>query len=237
MKVLGIGDRLPTNVAAWDETGRFQLILQSDGNLVVYASVLEGTNLKRRPVFATGTDPLGLCQYVELRLPANIVFKKSNGSEHVWYNYGHLVHGTNWPDAELHMQADGNLVLYADHGSNPIWNCHPLDQAAQRNVLPPGTLTIDIGDSRITPTGEKVITNNTDGNIAVRDDEKIIVLKPNDSATASNPSSLGIPYSLSITSILADSTGSSASAGGSRIYGPSERNVSIVKGVGGYGLA
>jgi len=99
----------PGSVKSLD--GRFNLVLQTDGNLVLY---YEGHGA----LWSTSTNGAG--HTLAMQTDGNLVLYNA-ASQAVWNSktYGH-------PGATLSVQNDGNLVVYG--GSTPLWSsntcCH-----------------------------------------------------------------------------------------------------------------
>jgi hypothetical protein len=84
--------------------GRFRLVYQVDGNLVLY----QGSN----PLWASatyGTTP----GFVAMQADGNFVVYDSTGAVWASNTWGH-------PGAFLVVQDDGNTVIYST-GSSPLW--------------------------------------------------------------------------------------------------------------------
>src|SRR5256885_797881 len=97
-EVLGPGQSIAT------ANGRASLIMQSDGNLVLY-QVDAGS---RTPLWSTGTDVPG--SRVAMRGDGNLALYEPSGACR-WAS------GTDGnPGAWLTLQDDGNLVIYAGTG-------------------------------------------------------------------------------------------------------------------------
>ncbi|UQA62528.1 matrixin family metalloprotease [Polyangium aurulentum] len=91
--------------------GRFQLVMQSDGNLVLYKL----TNGSVTPLWATGTNS-AMPDRMIMQEDGNLVLYKSSGAP-VWAT------GTSSTAnrySRLVVQNDGNLVIYNQSGS-PVW--------------------------------------------------------------------------------------------------------------------
>jgi hypothetical protein len=86
--------------------GHYHLILQGDGNLVLYGN--------SGPLWATGTNGKSSA-FLAMQPDGNLVLYNNNGTP-LWYS------GTGgYGDLHLVSQQDGNLVLYNDINS-PIWD-------------------------------------------------------------------------------------------------------------------
>ncbi len=103
---LNPGEVLRPNDALTSPTGQYVLMLQADGNLVLY----EGDN---QPVWASQTDGQDVAT-ATMQDDGNLVLY-SSGGDPVWASQtdGH-------GGAVLVLQDDRNLVLYDADGS-PIW--------------------------------------------------------------------------------------------------------------------
>ena len=92
--------------------GLFQLVMQTDGNLVVYL-VAQGD-----PLWSTGTsgNPGAVAA---MQNDGNLVVYTESGSA-LWAS------GTSAPNATLTLQGDGNLVIYGSNsaGQYPVWASH-----------------------------------------------------------------------------------------------------------------
>lgn len=86
--------------------GRFRMVLQLDGNLVLYS----GT----RPLWASGTDGRSTA-FLALQPDGNLVLYDRN-AQPLWFS---RTDGAGL--ARLIMQPDGNLVIY-DQSNKPRWN-------------------------------------------------------------------------------------------------------------------
>lgn len=106
--VLSSGERLPQGGFILSANGRTMLVLQHDGNLVVYAAD------SGRPLWASGTQGSGV-KSVIMQGDGNLVLLDDNDGP-VWASatQGH-------PGAFLHAQDDGNVVMVTPDGT-PIWD-------------------------------------------------------------------------------------------------------------------
>lgn len=111
------GDSLETGEKINSDDGRFYLIMQSDGNLVLY----QRQNGTHHPLWATGTDGHQVDQ-VSMQTDGNLVVYNPGGQA-LWNS-----RTPGNPDSILILQDDGNLVIYAP-GNRAIW--------ATNTVVPP----------------------------------------------------------------------------------------------------
>jgi hypothetical protein len=102
---LNPGQNLTSDQSITSQDGRFTLIMQGDGNLVLYGP--------RGPRWATGTNGRTVAQAV-MQGDGNLVMY-GPGGEYIWDS---ATNGT--PGAWLLVQNDGNLVIYGP-GGNPLW--------------------------------------------------------------------------------------------------------------------
>jgi len=120
-KILSTGETLKCGETRWDETGRFCLFMQPDGNLVIYAHLLE----PNPRLIATGhTHTFGWGEGVDLVLSKNgrlALWKNSVGWRRALFDPEHRYYPhpspdqpkhPDYPESSLHLQADGNLCLY-----------------------------------------------------------------------------------------------------------------------------
>jgi hypothetical protein len=111
---LNLGDIL------FSATRSFQLILQTDGNLVLYCiddgdlpvDITKGTY--SRVIWASGTNGLG-AKRCNMQDDGNLVIYDGS-SKALWESAS-----DGNPGAILRCQDDGNLVIYAP-GGTPLWN-------------------------------------------------------------------------------------------------------------------
>lgn len=110
---LAAGDVLNIGAKATSCDGRFSLVMQLDGNLVLYQNNVGA-------LWSTGTNGKG-GHHAVMQTDGNFVLYTTNGtalwSSGTWNNCG----------AWLNVQTDGNLVVYSRAG-NPLWTsgtcCH-----------------------------------------------------------------------------------------------------------------
>jgi hypothetical protein len=103
--VLWGGDEMITNHFLQSADGRFRLILQDDGNLVLY--------FYNTALWHTSTFGNPDVNRLAMQTDGNLVLYDSNGG-YYWHTstYGN-------PGAYLLLQNDGNLVVY--NGGTPLW--------------------------------------------------------------------------------------------------------------------
>lgn len=102
------GARLLAGQSLWSGTGRYRLLYQDDGNLVLYDEVA------RTAPWGSGTAGTSPGQVV-MQLDGNLVIYDAQGA--VRFATG----TSNNPNAYLLVQNDGNVVLYSASGQ-PIWD-------------------------------------------------------------------------------------------------------------------
>lgn len=106
-RALDIGAALHRGQSARSCDGRFDLVMQDDGNLVLY-----GENDKALwHTHTYGTD----AAYVVMQHDGNLVLYANDGDA-LWHT-----HTYGKPGAELYLQDDGNLVVYLPDGT-ALWN-------------------------------------------------------------------------------------------------------------------
>lgn len=87
--------------------GKYALVMQTDGNLVVYDD-------DSNPIWATWTQHTNVDR-LQMQSDGNLVLYEDANA--VWHTH---TYGNEGKEAYLMMQDDGNLVIYA--GSNPLWS-------------------------------------------------------------------------------------------------------------------
>ena len=102
------GQQLKTGQSLTSQNRCFTLVLQQDGNLVLYQ------NSRRRPLWATGTDGTAVERAI-MQTDGNFVMYRHNGSP-VWAS------NTDGKDgSRLIVQNDGNVVIYTPIRNRPVW--------------------------------------------------------------------------------------------------------------------
>jgi hypothetical protein len=111
-RVLRAGQSFQVNTPLYSNDGVFRVVLQSDGNLVVYDD-------QNKALWASGTNGKAVSRCI-MQTDGNLVI----------YGYNNAIWASNTNGnrgAYLSMQDDGNLVIYLP-GGRPIW-------ATNTNVL------------------------------------------------------------------------------------------------------
>jgi hypothetical protein len=103
---LNPGQSLATNATITSADGRFRLIMQTDGNLVVYR------NSDNHPLWATGTQGTDVHR-ADMQSDGNLVLYHVNNAP-AWAS-----NTAGKRDSFLVMQNDGNLVIYEP--IVPVW--------------------------------------------------------------------------------------------------------------------
>jgi hypothetical protein len=194
--ILKCGECLDVDDSRWDETGRFQLILQTDGNLVLYAYALRPTP-RRFATASTRTYGLGSDVQVHLAETGVLCIRSKSNPATVYASYPHKIcidHGSVkdhrppkyiWypyqigpaPGSTLHLQSDGNLVLYGPNhnpGDGVPWSMGVLlqDLDPENNpdapkIVNPNALSLPVNDGVLSHAGSTVIRNDSDRTVEV----------------------------------------------------------------------
>ncbi len=139
--------------------GRFNFILQGDGNLVLY-----GPN--GQPLWTSGTNG---------KLDVWDLIMQGDGNLVIYDGHSHPLWASNTaghPGAWLIVQNDGNVVIY-DTGNHPLWATNtvvPAQPAAptQSGRLLPGQ-GLMAGHTLTSPNGNLKFSMQTDGNLVLYD--------------------------------------------------------------------
>jgi len=109
------GQRLNHDDCLVSDNKRFNLCMQSDGNLVIY----KGGNANNRiSIWASNTNGKGSHPYrLEMQIDGNLVIYDGQGHP-IWASG---THNRGAIDAFMIMQSDGNLVIYNDSPTTPLW--------------------------------------------------------------------------------------------------------------------
>jgi peptidoglycan/xylan/chitin deacetylase (PgdA/CDA1 family) len=102
------GQQLSVGQSLYSRDGRYRLVLQGDGNLVIYSP-------RNRAIWSTKTNGKGGNRLV-LQTDGNLVLYA--GNKPLWSSKT-----SRKAVSSLVMQSDGNLVLYDTH-SRPLWASH-----------------------------------------------------------------------------------------------------------------
>lgn len=147
---LKLGVSLRAGLSLRSTNGRFSLVQQSDGNLVVY----EG----QKVLWATGTQ--GKDSRTVLQSDGNLVTYV--GEKAVW-----ATNTVGTSPTGLSMQDDGNLVLYAA-GGKVLWSAN-----SRPDRIIPGE-SIDVGEYLWSKNGRYNLVQQGDGNLVAYDGSKAI---------------------------------------------------------------
>ena len=140
--------------------GRFELIMQTDGNLVIYGP-------QHQPVWASNTSGHADVFDVIFQTDGNLVVYTGQNKP-LWAS------GTNGkPAASVVMQNDGNLVIY-DSGNHPLW--------ASNTVVPTQPAKATHGD-RLTPgqglmPGSSIASANGRFSFIMQNDGNLVLYGP-----------------------------------------------------------
>ena len=165
-QVLGPGESLANDQVRTDETLRFHLAFQPDGNLVVYAHII-APQPHRLAIGATATDGLGPNIRLHLNPGGWLEMLDTGSGARKWYTpirYTPVKGFQPWgvPNSTLHLQADGRLVLYKPDFSGATWAIAGVHQPTEDVCVIPGSLILDVSDSgMIAPQFDKHVVNDT----------------------------------------------------------------------------
>ena len=187
--ILQCGESMEVGEPKWDETGRFELVLQPDGNLVIYAYALQ-PQPHRFATGATNTEVLGADVQLHLQDNGQLVIRQKSKPEHIYWKvptqFGHHDdRPPRWfpedrapqPGSSLHLHAGGNLCLYLPEitPGNITWSMgrllqdiDPPNDPAAPKIVNPQSLALPIKDGLIA-TGEAatVIRNESSQTLEV----------------------------------------------------------------------
>lgn len=175
------GQSLNVNQSIVSTDGRFRLILQGDGNLVLYgpgghawASNTVGSQAANAAMQGDG----------------NFVLYNSQ-SKPVWAT------NTSSPGSWLVLQSDRNIVIYSDKGkalwasgtAEPSPPLPPILPAPDPDKLLPGQ-SLDRGDAIVSQDDRFHFTLENDGNLTLRDVSKNVLVWQTNTGAATDPPSL-----------------------------------------------
>ena len=131
--------------------GQYELTLQTDGNLVLDQLRSDGST---QTLWSSGTAGTPAIEAV-MQTDGNLVIfgaDNPNGSYDVLW----AANTSGNPGATLAVQDDGSLAIYPAGGGSPIW---------ATLAIPTGSVTLFVGDSITSPSGQYQLTLETDGNL------------------------------------------------------------------------
>jgi D-alanyl-D-alanine carboxypeptidase/D-mannose binding lectin len=142
---LAPGERLNPGESLFAADGRYQLIMQTDGNLVLYQDGAARWSSNTRPSTSFAT----------MQTDGNLVVYDTTGRA-LWSS------GTRgYTNAFLALQDDGNLVIYTEAADRALWQSSTL-------VLPPrisGGQTVPSGGTLVSEDGRHRLVMQADGNL------------------------------------------------------------------------
>lgn len=159
-QVLGPGETMNVGETRTDETGRFQLRLQTDGNLVIYTHVLKP---EPRGISTGDTRTHGIGSDVELHLTHEGLLQLRRRSNHKPYHWKAPSFLPPAPGSTLHLQADGNLCLYRPNifPGNVTWTMGQLLDFRQSQVVRADALILEVGNGAYLPDFTQYVRNET----------------------------------------------------------------------------
>lgn len=225
-----------------DETHRFHLAFQPDGNLVVYAYVIE-PNIQRIAIGSTGTYRMGPNLSLHLNPGGWLEMLDTGSGARRWFRPEisdialHRPQGV--PNSTLHLQPDGRLVLYRPGGFTPdhaTWAIAGVSQQTNAMCVIPGTLILDVSEGgRISAQFDKHVVNDTPDIVGVRDGHTFIALPPGGQAGVITPGTLVITGN--VFEFPASGAPGTANAVPAKKYGPGQNIIHATgSGRGGFGL-
>lgn len=242
-QVLAPGESLEVDETCTDETFRFHLLLQSDGNLVVYAHVI-APQVQRIAIGATNTDHLGANVRLHLHPGGWIEILDATSGARRWFTPVRFTPNTGmqpWgvPNSTLHLQADGRLVLYKPDFSGATWAIAGVSQPTEDICVMPGTLILDVSDGgTIAAQFDKQVDNNTPGMIGVRDGRTFVAVPPGGQVGVVTAGTIPVSASLYDFPPSGAPGSSNAIPNSGRVYGP---GMNIIRasgsGAGDFNLA
>jgi hypothetical protein len=156
MYSLPSGASLDVDQQLTSENGRFVLVLQQDGNLVLYR-LDAGTSW---PIWASGTTEM---RHLWMQGDGNLVGVRADGTSV-------FATGTSHPGGWLTLQDDGNLIVMAtsDDRLIPQWSTGPAPAARLRDELAPGE-GLDAGGEQLVSSICDRLSVQYDGNVVFAD--------------------------------------------------------------------
>lgn len=180
-----------------DDTHRFQLVFQTDGNLVVYAYVIE-PNIQKIAIGSTNTQGKG-GTLLRIGSDGQLEMINTNTRYLIWARPP-LFFGVRFPNSTLHLQPDGRLVLYRPGGwdeDHATWAMAGVSQPTNTVCVIPGTLIMDVSEGgRISQQFDKYVVNDTPDIVGVRDGHTFIALPPGGKVGVATPGTLVVTGSV-----------------------------------------
>jgi len=198
-------ERITPGFSRFSDNGRFELTLQSDGNLVVYAYFTEPKPV-RYAVWNSETQHLGPNIYVtigtHLSEPSHHRISQLEFRENYHDVLKKIFPGSKWSkNPRLCLLDDANLVLYSDDpehnpsgpsGRAVLW-LSGQTVSDQRNAIPPKAAVINLPPGSLgIPNGNRTIENGTDERLVIRDNSNSVILEREQVTTINSPNVLSI---------------------------------------------
>lgn len=187
------GEVLDNGKSLRSADGRFWLVMQPDGNLVVYCYTAQSTRI---PLWDSDTVGSGGGSRELLMHEQGYIQLTGTG----WYRpiraffpAGSIRPGGT-PGSRLVMQDDGNLVIYAPD-NQPTWASDTVQPSRDKQLIPPNTLVIAVDNGQIDPLVDRELVNNTGERVAVRDGRSYVDLQPDERVSISETGQLAISAS------------------------------------------
>lgn len=243
-QVLGPGESLAVDELRTDETFRFHLVLQSDGNLVVYAHVIAPA-IRRIALGASDTPNLGANVRLHLNPGGWLEILDATSGARRWFRPVRFTPSTGIqpggvPGSTLHLQADGRLVLYRPGGFSPAhatWAIAGTSQPTEDVCVMPGALILDVSDGgTIAPQFDKRVENTTPGTIGVRDGQTFVAIPPGGNVGVVTSGTVAVSANLYDFPGTGEQGSADAIPNSGKVYGPGD-NVIKASGTGGGGFS
>ena len=148
--VLSAGQELQAGQDLVSPGGQYTLVMQTDGNLVVYGNGCV--------IWASNTAGTGSNDYLAMQGDGNLVIYKSGGTP-VWASNTADSGSANY----LNMQVDGNLVVYTS-AARPVW---ASGASAADQLCAPATMSA--GKYLHSASGQYKLNMQGDGNLVIYD--------------------------------------------------------------------
>lgn len=242
--ILRPGEILEVGERKYDETRRFELVLQTDGNLVLYAHFIN-SQPRRQALWDSKTYRLGSDVQVIMAEKGYLAVVHKSTNSLVWYRPRMVIGTTSrpWgiPGSTLHLQSDGNLVIYkppAASGNDAMFNTGALPPQSLAVAAIPGALTLDISiGGRLESQFDKLLENKTGEWIGVTDGLVYRALEPSGQIGLSTGGSLIISADTYEFEPDGPGPGNSADAIPNKAFGPDHTAIQVTgSGARGYGL-